>query len=56
MLVFDIHVVDFHNPNDTVDIQVLHRPDTCNETTAANDLVHYHYNCTLVDGTRLFSS
>lgn len=56
VLVFDIHIIDFHNPNDSVAIQVTHRPDTCNETTAVNDLVHYHYNCTLVDGTKLFSS
>ncbi|KAM7381589.1 hypothetical protein PAMA_012431 [Pampus argenteus] len=56
VLVFDIHVIDFHNPNDTVGIKIIHKPEVCNETTAANDLVHYHYNCTLVDGTRLFSS
>ncbi|XP_008296724.1 peptidyl-prolyl cis-trans isomerase FKBP10-like [Stegastes partitus] len=56
VLVFDIHVIDFHNPNDTVGIQILHRPELCNDTTAVNDLVHYHYNCTLVDGTLLFSS
>uniref|UniRef100_A0A3Q1CFA3 peptidylprolyl isomerase n=1 Tax=Amphiprion ocellaris TaxID=80972 RepID=A0A3Q1CFA3_AMPOC len=56
VLVFDIHVIDFHNPNDTVNIQILYRPEVCNDTTAVNDLVHYHYNCTLVDGTLLFSS
>jgi len=56
VLVFDIHVIDFHNPNDTVDIQIIHKPEVCNETTAVNDLVHYHYNCSLLDGTRLFSS
>ncbi|KAF7652614.1 hypothetical protein LDENG_00094550 [Lucifuga dentata] len=56
VLVFDIHVIDFHNPNDTVDIQVTHKPEICNETTATNDLVYYHYNCSLVDGTLLFSS
>ncbi|XP_054454886.1 peptidyl-prolyl cis-trans isomerase FKBP10 [Anoplopoma fimbria] len=55
-LVFDIHIIDFHNPNDTVSIQITHKPEACNETTAENDLVRYHYNCTLVDGTRLFSS
>lgn len=53
---FDIHVIDFHNPKDTVDIQTTYRPDPCNETTEVNDLVRYHYNCTLVDGTLLFSS
>ncbi|XP_059180101.1 peptidyl-prolyl cis-trans isomerase FKBP10 isoform X2 [Centropristis striata] len=56
VLVFDIHVIDFHNPNDTVNVQIIHKPETCNETTAENDLVRYHYNCTLVDGTPLFSS
>lgn len=56
VVVFDIHIIDFHNPKDTVGIEVTFKPELCNDTTAANDLVHYHYNCTLVDGTRLFSS
>ncbi|XP_039991496.1 peptidyl-prolyl cis-trans isomerase FKBP10 isoform X2 [Xiphias gladius] len=56
VLVFDIHVIDFHNPNDTVEIRITYRPEVCNETTAVNDLVRYHYNCSLVDGTLLFSS
>ncbi|XP_029382883.1 peptidyl-prolyl cis-trans isomerase FKBP9 [Echeneis naucrates] len=56
VLVFDIHVIDFHNPNDKVDIKIIHRPEECNDTTEVNDLVHYHYNCTLMDGTVLFSS
>lgn len=56
VLVFDIHVIDFHNPNDTVDIRTTYRPEPCNETTEVNDLVRYHYNCSLVDGTLLFSS
>uniref|UniRef100_A0A8C5EMA2 peptidylprolyl isomerase n=1 Tax=Gouania willdenowi TaxID=441366 RepID=A0A8C5EMA2_GOUWI len=56
VLVFDIHVIDFHNPNDTVEILVNYKPELCNDTTAVNDVVHYHYNCTLVDGTPLFSS
>ncbi|XP_008312025.1 peptidyl-prolyl cis-trans isomerase FKBP9 [Cynoglossus semilaevis] len=56
VLVFDILVIDFHNPNDTVSVQIVHRPDACNDTAAVNDLVHYHYNCSLMDGTLLFSS
>ncbi|XP_029312336.1 LOW QUALITY PROTEIN: peptidyl-prolyl cis-trans isomerase FKBP9 [Cottoperca gobio] len=56
VLVFHIHVIDFHNPNDTVSIQVTHKPEACNASTEVNDLVRYHYNCTLVDGTPLFSS
>lgn len=56
VLVFDVHVIDFHNPSDKVEIQVTYKPEACNDTTALNDLVHYHYNCTLMDGTLLFSS
>ncbi|XP_071375619.1 peptidyl-prolyl cis-trans isomerase FKBP10 [Centroberyx affinis] len=56
VLVFDVHVIDFHNPNDVVEVQVTYRPEVCNETTAVNDLIHYHYNCSLLDGTLLFSS
>uniref|UniRef100_A0A4W6CMU8 peptidylprolyl isomerase n=1 Tax=Lates calcarifer TaxID=8187 RepID=A0A4W6CMU8_LATCA len=46
----------FNRLLDTVDIQITYRPEVCNDTTAVNDLVRYHYNCTLVDGTLLFSS
>ncbi|XP_022599178.1 peptidyl-prolyl cis-trans isomerase FKBP10-like [Seriola dumerili] len=56
VLVFDVQIVDFHNPNDKVDIQTTHKPEVCNDTTAVNDLVWYHYNCTMMDGTLLFSS
>uniref|UniRef100_A0A4W6CMS2 peptidylprolyl isomerase n=1 Tax=Lates calcarifer TaxID=8187 RepID=A0A4W6CMS2_LATCA len=48
VLVFDLHIIDFHNPSDTVDIQITYRPEVCNDTTAVNDLVRYHYNCTLI--------
>lgn len=56
VVVFNVHVIDFHNPNDNVDIKITQKPEECNETTGVNDLVRYHYNCTLVDGTPLFSS
>uniref|UniRef100_A0A8C6SKH3 peptidylprolyl isomerase n=1 Tax=Neogobius melanostomus TaxID=47308 RepID=A0A8C6SKH3_9GOBI len=56
VVVFDVNIIDFHNPKDEVEIQVTHKPEICNDTTEANDVVHYHYNCTLVDGTKLFSS
>uniref|UniRef100_A0A4W6BRG1 peptidylprolyl isomerase n=1 Tax=Lates calcarifer TaxID=8187 RepID=A0A4W6BRG1_LATCA len=38
VLVFDLHIIDFHNPSDTVDIQITYRPEVCNDTTAVNDL------------------
>lgn len=57
MLIFDVHVIDFHNPADPVEIKTLSRPlETCNETAKLGDFVRYHYNCSLLDGTRLFSS
>ncbi|KAB1264898.1 Peptidyl-prolyl cis-trans isomerase FKBP10 [Camelus dromedarius] len=57
VLIFDVHVIDFHNPADPVEIKTLSRPaETCNETAKPGDFVRYHYNCSLLDGTRLFSS
>lgn len=57
VLIFDVHVIDFHNPEDPVEIKTLSRPpETCNETTKSGDFVRYHYNCSLLDGTKLFSS
>ena len=56
VLVFDIHIIDFHNPKDLVDIQITHKPEDCNLTTDGDDLIQYEYNCSLVDGTLLFTS
>ncbi|XP_037544674.1 peptidyl-prolyl cis-trans isomerase FKBP10 [Nematolebias whitei] len=56
VLVFDIHVIDFHNPKDPVEIRVAHKPHDCNATSEADDLIHYRYNCSLMDGTLLYSS
>ncbi|KAF6298558.1 FKBP prolyl isomerase 10 [Rhinolophus ferrumequinum] len=57
VLIFDVHVIDFHNPADPVEIKTLSwPPETCNETAKSGDFVRYHYNCSLLDGTKLFSS
>ncbi|XP_048102876.1 LOW QUALITY PROTEIN: peptidyl-prolyl cis-trans isomerase FKBP10-like [Alosa alosa] len=56
VLIFNIHVIDFHNPNDTVNIQVTHKPQVCNQTTEVNDLIQYRYNCSLMDDTLLYTS
>ncbi|KAL6089965.1 hypothetical protein STEG23_008508 [Scotinomys teguina] len=58
VLIFDVHVIDFHNPADPVEIKTLFRPpdENCNETSKIGDFIGYHYNCSLLDGTRLFSS
>ncbi|XP_070703925.1 peptidyl-prolyl cis-trans isomerase FKBP10 [Pempheris klunzingeri] len=56
VLVFDIHVIDFHNPKDSVQIKVTHKPQECGVTSGADDLIQYRYNCSLMDGTLLYSS
>ncbi|XP_010738203.3 peptidyl-prolyl cis-trans isomerase FKBP10 [Larimichthys crocea] len=56
VLIFDIHVIDFHNPKDPVDIKVTHKPEECKMTSEADDLILYRYNCSLMDGTLLYSS
>uniref|UniRef100_A0A8C4HZJ4 peptidylprolyl isomerase n=1 Tax=Dicentrarchus labrax TaxID=13489 RepID=A0A8C4HZJ4_DICLA len=56
VLVFDIHVIDFHNPKDLVQIKVTHKPQECNMTSEADDLIQYRYNCSMMDGTLLYSS
>ncbi|XP_030591689.1 peptidyl-prolyl cis-trans isomerase FKBP10 [Archocentrus centrarchus] len=56
VLVFDIHIIDFHNPEDPVEIRVTHKPQECNMTSEADDLIQYRYNCSLMDGTLLYTS
>ncbi|KAG7457828.1 hypothetical protein MATL_G00231390 [Megalops atlanticus] len=56
VLVFDIHVIDFHNPSDTVQINSYFKPDNCNPVSKKGDFVKYHYNATLMDGTHIGST
>ncbi|KAM8946343.1 peptidyl-prolyl cis-trans isomerase FKBP10 [Pelodytes ibericus] len=56
VLIFDVHVIDFHNPKDSVEIDVTYKPEVCNVTSKKGDFIRYHYNCSLLDGTMLFSS
>ncbi|XP_028673366.1 peptidyl-prolyl cis-trans isomerase FKBP9 [Erpetoichthys calabaricus] len=56
VLVFDIHVIDFHNPSDTVDIQTVYKPPDCSILSKKGDFIKYHYNATLMDGTLLDST
>ncbi|XP_027015375.2 peptidyl-prolyl cis-trans isomerase FKBP10-like [Tachysurus fulvidraco] len=55
-LVFHIHVIYFHNPKDSVKVDVTFRQGVCNETSQVNDYIQYYYNCTQMDGTLLFTS
>ncbi|KAG9279831.1 peptidyl-prolyl cis-trans isomerase FKBP9 [Astyanax mexicanus] len=55
VLVFDVHIIDFHNPSDTVQI-TSEKPEHCNYTTKRGDFIKYHYNASLLDGTYIDSS
>ncbi|KAM3863936.1 peptidyl-prolyl cis-trans isomerase FKBP10-like [Diretmus argenteus] len=56
VLIFDIHVIDFHNPTDPVKIKVTRKPEECTMTSEADDMIQYRYNCSTMDGTLLYSS
>ncbi|XP_069469333.1 peptidyl-prolyl cis-trans isomerase FKBP9 [Ambystoma mexicanum] len=56
VLIFDIHVIDFHNPSDSVSITTHYKPTECTELSKKGDYLKYHYNATLMDGTVLDST
>ncbi|XP_077447232.1 peptidyl-prolyl cis-trans isomerase FKBP9 [Stigmatopora argus] len=56
VLVFDVLVVDFHNPSDGVAVTVTGKPELCAKLTKKGDFVKYHYNATLMDGTPIDST
>ncbi|KAM9307975.1 peptidyl-prolyl cis-trans isomerase FKBP9 [Gastrophryne carolinensis] len=56
VLVFDILVIDFHNPEDSVSIATHFKPDNCTVLSKKGDYLKYHYNATLLDGTVLDST
>ena len=55
VLVFDVHVIDFHNPSDTVEVTTK-KPEACSPTSKNGDYVKYHYNASLLDGTDIDST
>nr|XP_014424599.1 peptidyl-prolyl cis-trans isomerase FKBP10 [Pelodiscus sinensis] len=54
-LVFDVLLVDLHNPKDGISLEHLELPGSCKRKAVTGDFVRYHYNGTLMDGT-LFDS
>ncbi|XP_056597557.1 peptidyl-prolyl cis-trans isomerase FKBP10 [Triplophysa dalaica] len=56
VLIYDLHIIDIHNPEDGVDVKVTYKPSACNVTSDVNDVIMYRYNCSLLDGTRLYTS
>lgn len=53
VLVFDVHIIDFHNPSDSTNITVTHKPEECAKETKKGDFVKYHYNASLMDGSSI---
>ncbi|MBN3305500.1 FKBP9 isomerase, partial [Amia calva] len=56
VLVFDIHVIDFHNPSDSVEIKAYYVPTDCEVRSKKGDFIKYHYNASLMDGTFIDST
>ncbi|MGH0124175.1 UNVERIFIED_CONTAM: hypothetical protein FKN15_016586 [Acipenser sinensis] len=56
VLIFDIDVIDFHNPSDTVEITTFFKPSKCDVLSKKGDFVKYHYNASLMDGTLIDST
>jgi FK506-binding protein 9/10 len=54
-LVFDVALLDLHNPKDTISIENKVVPENCERRSQSGDFLRYHYNGTLLDGT-LFDS
>ena len=56
VLVFDVHIIDFHNPSDSAVTITTHKPEPCDKLTKKGDFIKYHYNATLMDGSPLDST
>lgn len=50
-LVFDVVLLDLHNPRDGITVTNQQMPESCTRKTVAGDFVRYHYNGSLLDGT-----
>lgn len=50
-LVFDVVLLDLHNPRDGIAVTNQVVPDVCPRKTVSGDFVRYHYNGSLLDGT-----
>ena len=56
VLVFDVHIIDFHNPSDITEVKVTYMPEECDRQTKKGDFIKYHYNASLMDGTSIDST
>lgn len=57
VLIFEIYLIDVHNPKDDVNMKVLKEPPAdCERKTKINDYITLEYDLELMDGTKLDSS
>lgn len=49
-LVFDVLLVDIHNPKDNITIEEQLVPESCTRQSVVGDYVRYHYNGTFLNG------
>lgn len=49
-LVFDVLLVDLHNPKDNITIEEQEVPEACTRRTVVGDYIRYHYNGTFLNG------
>lgn len=50
-LVFDVILLDLHNPRDGISVTNQIVPESCTRKSVSGDFVRYHYNGSLLDGT-----
>nr|XP_009859535.1 peptidyl-prolyl cis-trans isomerase FKBP9 [Ciona intestinalis] len=55
-IVFDIEIIDFHNPKDEPQIKIVVEVEGCERKLESSDFVRYHYNGSFADGSLFDSS
>lgn len=49
-LVFDVLLVDIHNPKDNITVENQVVPESCTRRSVVGDYIRYHYNGTFLNG------
>lgn len=49
-VVYDILLVDLHNPKDDINVEIQEIPEPCTRKSIMGDYIRYHYNGTFLNG------
>lgn len=49
-VIYDILLVDLHNPKDDITVEIQEIPEPCTRKTIIGDYIRYHYNGTFLNG------